>query len=508
MSKSVNIDPVTRIEGHLAVRLEVESQRIVKAFCSGEMFRGFETILRGRDPMDAQQVTQRICGVCPVSHGIASVYAQDMAYGISPPENGRLLRNLMQGANFLQDHILHFYQLSALDFIDITAITGYTGKDAHLNGLKSWVKSELASNSLFPGAPFLPRYNAEYIQNSDLNISAIKNYIEAFEMRRLAHKMGAIFAGKLPHAASIVPGGVTVGADARSIASYKEMLLKLQSFIDNAYIPDILAVASEMPQYLTMGKGCNNFIAYGVFPEKSTRATDGSGNLFPGGTIINGKYEPVNDAFITEDVKFSRFSSPSGVAPFDGETIPDPEKLNSYSWIKAPRYRGNVMETGPLARLMVLYHSEPNGAVYGVINDFLKKLNLSPESLVSVLGRHAARAIECKIVADGCAKWVDQLRPDEPCFNDFKIPESAEGKGMTEACRGALGHWIKIKDYKIEKYQCVVPTTWNCSPRDDRGIPGPVEQALEGIEVKDEANPIEAVRVVRSFDPCIACAVH
>ncbi|MEA1967988.1 MAG: nickel-dependent hydrogenase large subunit, partial [Thermodesulfobacteriota bacterium] len=493
-----------RIEGHLAIRIEVESQKIVKAFSAGEMFRGFETILAGRDPMDAQQITQRICGVCPVSHGIASVYAQDMAYGISPPENGRILRNLIQGANYIQDHILHFYQLSALDFIDIAAVTGYTGKDPDLNELKSWVKSEISSNALFPAAPFLPRYKANYIENSEINISAIKNYLEAFDMRRVAHKMGAVFAGKLPHAASIVPGGVTVTADARSIASYREMLIQLRKFIDNAYIPDILAVASELPEYFTTGKGCNNFLAYGAFPESSSRASD----LFPQGTLINGRYEPVNKSRITEDVKFSRFSSPSGAAPFNGETIPDPEKYNAYSWIKAPRYNRNVMEVGPLARLLVAYHSRQNQHLYTIINNFLNKLNIAPERLVSVLGRHAARALECKIVADQCAKWIDQLRPDEPCFNDFKIPESGKGIGLTEACRGALGHWIKIKNYKIDKYQCVVPTTWNCSPRDDRGVPGPVEQALEGTKIQDGSNPIEAVRVVRSFDPCLACAVH
>ncbi|MFO7749458.1 MAG: nickel-dependent hydrogenase large subunit [Desulfobacteraceae bacterium] len=504
MSKSITIDPVTRIEGHLAIRIDVEGGKVAKAFSSGEMFRGFETILKGRDPMDSQQITQRICGVCPVSHGIASVYAQDMAYGITPPGNGRILRNLIQGANYLQDHITHFYQLSAMDFIDITAVTGYTGKDPRLMEVKSWVTSELASNSLFPAAPFLPRYEAGYVDDPDLNITAVKNYLRALEMRRLAHQMGALFAGKLPHAASIIPGGVTTSLNVRAITSYREMLAQLQTFIDHAYIPDLLAVASHLPDYFKTGKGCNNFLAYGAFPESSSP----SSTFLPGGTVINNRYEPLNEADITEDVKFSKFSSRSGAAPFEGETVPDPEKYNAYSWIKAPRYRGNVMETGPLARLMVALHSNQNQRLTPEIKKFLARLAIPPETMVSVLGRHGARALECKLVADQCLRWVEQLQPGRPCFNDFEIPETAEGTGLTEACRGALGHWIRIKNHKIDKYQCVVPTTWNCSPRDDRGVPGPVEQALEGTKINDRENPIEAARVVRSFDPCIACAVH
>ncbi len=504
MSKRIRIDPVTRIEGHLAISIEVESEKIVKAFSSGEMFRGYETILKGRDPLDSQQITQRICGVCPVSHGIASIYAQDMAYGIVPPENGRLVRNLIQGANYLQDHILHFYQLSALDFIDITAVQGYTGKDADLNELKSWVNAELSSNTLFPAAPFLPRYESSYIDSQEINITAVKNYLKALDMRRLAHKMGAIFAGKLPHAATLVPGGVTIRPDVKEITAYREMLTRLQSFINTAYIPDILAVASQLPQYFKIGRGCNNFIAYGAFPESDNR----SSNFLPGGILINNRYEPVNTSHISEDVKFSKFSSPSGASPFDGETTPDPKKYNAYSWIKAPRYRGNPMETGPLARLLIALHSRENHQLAGDIDQFLKKLNIKPETMVSVLGRHAARAFECKQVADQCEKWIDQLHPDKPCYTDFQIPESAKGIGLTEACRGALGHWLKIRNHRIETYQCVVPTTWNCSPRDDRGIAGPVEQALEGTQIQDTDNPMEAARVVRSFDPCLACAVH
>lgn len=504
MEKTVTIDPITRIEGHLGIRLEVESNRVVNAYSSGEMFRGFEAILKGRDPLDAQQITQRICGVCPVSHGMASILAQDMAYGITPTKNGRLMRNLILGANYIQSHIIHFYHLCALDFIDITAITKYSGKDPGLLEVKAWVESQLSSNSIYPAAPFLPRYDSKYIDNTDLNIAGIKHYLEALELRRLAHKMGALFAGKLPHAATLIPGGVTEKVDAKKIVSYKEMLHKLQIFIDNSYIPDVLAVAAEVPGYFKTGIGCGNFLSYGVFSETE----DGSDKFLPSGVIINGKPGFFDESKITEDVKYSLYSSPSGNRPDQGETTPDPEKYGAYSWLKAPRYNKTVMEVGPLARILVAYHKNHNSKINNMVDNVLKQFNARPINLISTLGRHAVRAIECKLVADRCAAWLDQLLPNKKSYQDFDIPKVGNGIGLTEAPRGALGHWIQIDNHKIENYQCVVPTTWNCSPRDDGGYPGAVEQALVGTPIENTENPIEATRIVRSFDPCIACAVH
>ncbi len=504
MTRTINIDPVTRIEGHLAIKIEVESGQIINAYSSGEMFRGFEIILRGRDPLDAQQITQRICGVCPVSHGIASVLAQDMAYKISPPDNGRLIRNLILGANYIQSHIIHFYHLSALDFIDITAITGYNGHDDNLLDLKSWVNSQIASDCIYPAAPFLPRYESDYISNKDINISAVKHYLEAFEIRRLAHKMGAIFSGKLPHAASIIPGGVTEKVTPNKIAAYGEILLKITKFINNAYLPDIESVSSELPSYFDIGKGCGNFLAYGVFSETNSN----SDTFLPSGVIINGESDTFNPDKIKEYTDHSYYSSPTGLPPSHGKTTPDSEKYGAYSWLKAPRYNKNVMEVGPLARVMVAYNSDYNSDIKNIVNKLLTRFNLKPEKLVSVLGRHATRAIECKIIADQCAKWLEELKPDKPVSTDFDIPEAGTGAGFTEAPRGALAHWIDIDNYKINNYQCVVPTTWNCSPRDDMGQPGTVEQALKGESIADPDNPIEATRIVRSFDPCIACAVH
>ena len=504
MGQKISINPITRIEGHLGIKIEVESRKISEAFSSGEMFRGFEIILKGRDPLDAQQITQRICGVCPVSHGVASILAQEEAYGIQPPKNGRILRNLILGANFIQSHILHFYHLAALDFVDIKAIATYKGSDPFLNHLHQWAKAQTMSDAVSPLAPFLPRYSGKYIQNNELNILAIKHYMEALDMRALAHKAGAIFAGKLPHAATLIPGGVTEKVTAHHIARFRAMIRKLQAFTDNAYLPDVVEVAKAFPEYIGIGKGPGNFLAYGVFPQ-----SDGnSDKLFPSGVLKEGKLNAFDASKITEDIGYSRYDSPSHLPPDKGETKPHPHKEKAYSWLKAPRYGEAVMEVGPLARVLTAYFEGKSEEIRHPVDGLIKGLGITPADLNSVLGRHAARAIECKVVADRCAAWVEELIPEQPTFQDFEIPVEASGVGLTEAPRGALGHWLAISDYKISRYQCVVPTTWNCSPRDDKGTPGPVEQALVGTPIEDSENPIEAARVVRSFDPCIACAVH
>ena len=502
MSKTITISPVTRIEGHLGIKVDVEDGKVVRACVSGEMFRGFETLLRGRDPLDAQYITQRICGVCPIDHGLASVLAQDMAYQLTPPDNGRIIRNLTQAANFLASHITHFYLLSALDFVDVAMIADYQGKDRALLDLQAWVKSQLGSRQVYPAAPFLPRYPTKYLADKDANFGALKHYLDALEIRAQAHKMGALFAGKMPHAASLVPGGVTVKATSLNISQYRTLLEPVQNFINESYLPDVIAVAGAFPEYFSLAPGCGNFLAYGAFPETA----DGA-KLFSGGAKVKGQWQKPDPEAITEDVAQSRFSSASGRKPFDGETVAAPEKTGAYSWLKAPRYQGEPMEVGPLARVLAAYQNG-DAQIKSAVDNLLKTVGRDSTALVSVMGRHAARALECKILADRCSAWLDQLTPDAPAFKDFSIPESGRGYGLTEAARGALGHWIDIKNKKIANYQCVVPTTWNCSPRDDRGVPGPVEQALVGLPIADAENPVEAARVVRSFDPCLACAVH
>ena len=504
MSNTITLNPITRIEGHLSVKVNVQSGRVAEAFVVGEMFRGFETILRGRDPLDAQHITQRICGVCPVEHGVASVLAQEMAYKLAPTNNGRIVRNLIQAANYIMSHITHFYILSGPDFVDVAMVAGYQGKDPALLAVKAWVKAQLASTTVTPAAPFLPRYAAKYLQDADANFAALRHYLEALEMRTLAHRMGAVFAGKLPHAMTLVPGGVTEKVTALNITEYRSCLGRLQTFIDQAYLPDVVAVAQSFPEYFTLGPSCGSFLSYGVFPEAAENGTA----FLPAGTLLDGKLQKLDVEAITEDVGQSLFSSASGRKPFEGETVPAPDKAGAYSWLKAPRYNGRVMEVGPLARLLVAYHDGRNTAAKSAVDALLKSTGREPKDLASVMGRHAARALECKLVADRCGEWLDQLAPDQPACADFSIPEEGRGHGLTEAARGALGHWIEVRGRKISNYQCVVPTTWNCSPRDDRGQPGAIEQALLGTPVADAENPIEVARVVRAFDPCLACAVH
>ena len=500
----ISIDPITRIEGHLKIEAQVDEGKIVDATSHGEMFRGFETILKGRNPLDAQMITQRICGVCPASHAQASTLNLDSALGVKPPENGRLIRNLMLGANFIQSHILHFYHLSALDFVDITAILNYKGNDPKLNRLKTWAKAEVESGRATAVAPFLPRCEGDYIEDLELNIEAIAHYLEALDMRRKAHEMLTVFGGKIHHEMGIMPGGATERVTVDKITSYASRIKELQSFIDNIYIPDVLAVAEAYKGYFSIGKGCGNLLAYGAFEEE----VDGTKKLFPAGTYIDGKVGTYSPEKIAEYVKHSKYSSPSGLHPKKGETAPQAEKDGAYSWVKSPRYDNKVVEVGPLARMAIAHLTGANEKASKLVVDTLKKFDAELPVLFSVLGRHAARALECKLVADRCAEWVTQLAPSKPVHNKFEIPETGNGMGLTEAPRGALGHWITIKDKKIEHYQCVVPTTWNASPEDDMGQKGPIEQALIGTKIKDPENPIEALRIVRSFDPCLACAIH
>jgi ferredoxin hydrogenase large subunit/hydrogenase large subunit len=275
------------------------------------MFRGFEKILQGRDPLDAQHITQRICGVCPVEHGMASVLAQEMAYQLTPPANGVLVRNLIQAANFMMSAISHFYLLSGPDFVDVAMIAQYTGSDPALVALRNWVKAQLGSNSVVPGGPFLPRYAAEYLKNAEANFTVLRHYLEALEMRTLAHHLGAIFAGKLPHAATLVPGGVTEKVTSLKISEFSSGLETLRDFIAGSYLPDVVAVAKAFPDYFKVGRGCGNYLSYGALPV----AAGGNTKLLPGGVLVDGKLQALNPDVITEDVANSRYSSASGRRP-------------------------------------------------------------------------------------------------------------------------------------------------------------------------------------------------
>lgn len=502
----VNIGPVTRLEGHLSIHTTVENHVITEAKSIGEMFRGFEVLLRGRDPLDAQQITQRICGVCPYAHAIASSYAQEKAYNLQVPPNGRILHNLIQGANHLYDYLLQFYQLSALDFVDVTAILKYSGSDTDLVKLKNWVKMELSSGKPFPAAPFLPRLSGKYIDDAEINIGALKHYIEALDIQKKANRASAIFGGKFPHATAIFPGGCTLAPNADHISTYRSLILEVRDFIHKKYLPDLLAVAGSFPEYWHIGQSKGGFLSYGLLPLGPQLD---SKRLFASGVMAqNGEVEAVDFEAISEDVKYSRYSSPSGLKVRDGALAPDPHKESSYTWIKAPRYKGQMMEVGAAARVTVDYLQGNNQMVKALVDKFAAKAGIGLKNLNSVLGRHLCRAISGVVIADFLLAETEKIDPGSTAMADFQIPESGEGFGATEASRGALLHYIKIKNYKIEKYECVVPTTWNCSPKDDRDQPGALESALVGTKVKNPQEQIESNRVIHSFDPCLACAVH
>ena len=499
------IDPVTRIEGHLKVEAVVESGVIKEARSTGTLFRGIELILKGRDPRDAQRYVQRICGVCPTSHSMAATLNLDSAFGIagSIPENGRLLRNLILGAAHIADHILHFYHLCALDYVDVTRVASYEGNSTALKSVKDFIaRGELG--------PFVPRYEGDYRLPDEVSQQAVAHYVEAFNMRRKGQEMLSIFGGKMPHNCAIMPGGVTEVPTVDKIAAFLWRLNELRDFIDNVYLPDVLAVAEVYSDYFEIGRGCGNLLSFGSFDldvnEKDL--TKRERLLRQGTTSADLKFGEVDTGRIAEEVKHSWYADyGNGRHPTKGETSPEPRKAGAYSWIKSPRYGGEVYEVGPLARMAVTYASG-NPRVKSLIDPVLSRFKASPGALFSVLGRHAARALYTKLIADTMPEWLLQLKPGEPVCADYSIPEEATGMGLVDAARGALGHWIEIKEGKIANYQCVVPSTWNLSPRDDKGQPGPVEQALEGTRIKDESNPFEIVRIIRSFDPCLACAVH
>jgi hydrogenase large subunit len=473
------VDPLTRIEGHLRVEAEVENGTVTQARASGALYRGFEQILIGREPVDAVQLVQRFCGVCPTAHAVASSQCLDNALGIMPPDNGRIIRNLIQGSNYIQSHVLHFYHLAALDFV--------RGPD-------------------FP--PFVPRYESDYRLPKRTSEEMVDHYVQALHIRLKAHEMSAVFSGKMPHCASVVPGGVTVTPTVDKVTTFLWRLKELREFIDQVYLPDVITIGEVYRDCAEVGVGCRRYLSYGAFDLDGEPEVTRRHRFFPMGLVREGKLEPVDPSRITEDVHHAWYRSPSHVPPAAGATEPEPGRKGGYSWLKAPRYDGQAFEVGPTARAMVAYASRANVAHVEALDEILARLKLRPDHLASVIGRHVSRAVETKVMADAMADWVLQIKLDQPVCAPHKIPDSATGMGLWDASRGALGHWIAIENRKIGRYQAVVPTTWNASPRDDRGQPGPIEVAMTGAMVPDVDNPFALARIVRSFDPCIACAVH
>jgi len=503
-SKTIVIDPVTRIEGHMKIEAVVDGGVVKEARCCGTMFRGFERIVPGRHPLDASRLTQRVCGVCPTAHATASAFCLDEALSVADkiPDNGRIVRNLILGSNFMQSHILHFFTLAALDYVDVAALADYDGPESELKAVKAFIaRGELA--------PFFPRYEGDYRCSKEENVALVKGYLQALHMRRLTHEMLVIFGGKMPHNVGIVAGGVTEQVTPDKVSTFAGKLVELKAFIEDVYIPAIFVVAGKYGDTFDIGAGCGEFLSYGVFnlDNKETDLIKRTKLLEAGVLGSGGQLSVLDAAKISEHVKYSRYEDACAAQPASGCTCPAPDKQGAYSWIKSPRYDGAPREVEPLARALVAYDSG-NKMVKGDVDAALSAAGLSVDKLDSILGRHLARALEARWVCDAMAGWLEELTPGAPGATELTIPDEGTGMGLVEGPRGSLGHWIQIKNKIVDRYQLVVPTTWNASPKDANNTPGPIEQALISTKVKDIENPFELVRIVRSFDPCLACAVH
>ncbi|MHB8894747.1 MAG: nickel-dependent hydrogenase large subunit [Candidatus Geothermincolia bacterium] len=511
MAQIISIDPVTRIEGHMRIDVEVEGGVVKDAWSSGTMFRGYEMLIKEKHPWDAQQVMERICGVCPLVHGTAASYALDTAMGVTLPENARLIRNLALGANFIQSHILHFYHLQALDYIDVTAVTKYSGGDPALKLMRDKITALAAAKDLYP---FMPRYESpDYIGEpggpGDPNIATelVGHYVQAFEMRKKAQEMLTIFYGRMPSFVGTIPGGVTTPPTLANIAAFRSRLHELQKWIAEVYLSDVKYVATT-PAYaafIKAGDTGGNFLAYGGMDQNQ----EGTEKYFKPGVISDYKItEPAqfDRNNITESVWHSWYdNSTDNLKPAEGKTEPQIGKPDAYSFLKAPRYSGKPMEVGPLARQLM--NQDP------AFMDLATQLGvLTPPVKLGIIPRTGARAVECLLLSHEMDKWLDQLTEGiganiwDP--KGKEIPNKSNGAGLVEGPRGALGHWISIDGGKTANYQAVVPTTWNAAPRDKAGVRGPMETSLIGIPVPDPNNPINVVRCIRSFDPCLACAIH
>ncbi len=558
MSNRIVVDPITRIEGHLRIEAQMEGDRIASAYSSGTMVRGIEIILKGRDPRDAWAFAQRICGVCTLVHGIASVRSVEDALDYQIPANAQLIRNLMIGAQYIHDHVMHFYHLHALDWVDVvSALSANPVATAQLaQSISSWPKAspgyfaEMKKKLKgFVDAGQLGIFAKAYWGHSvyklppEANLMAVAHYLEALSWQRDVAKLHTIFGGKNPHPNFLV-GGVASPIDLNSdsainskkLSQVQDVITSMRTFTDQVYVPDTLAIASFYKDWGERGEGLGNFLCYGDLP--GTSMDDPDSFFFPQGVILDRDLSTIhpldldNPDEIKEQVAHSWYDysvgKEQGLHPYAGETQlnytgPEPpfEQLNveeSYSWLKAPRWKDKAVEVGPLARVLMLY-AKGHEQTRELVGMTLSKLNLPTRALFSTLGRTAARTLETKILADAMQGWYDQLianikAGDTKTFNETlwdpsTWPSRCQGVGFMEAPRGALGHWIVIEDGKIANYQAVVPSTWNAGPRDNGGQAGAYEAALQdNHQLADVTQPVEILRTIHSFDPCIACAVH
>ena len=498
------------------------------------MFRGLELILKGRDPRDAQHFTQRTCGVCTYTHALASTRALEDAINKPIPANATYLRNLVLGMQFLHDHLVHFYALHALDFVDVTgALQGDPAKAAKIatsisarkvtaddyKAVQSKLKTFVDSGQLgpFTNAYFLGGHPA-YTLSPELNLIATADYLQALRVQVEAARAMAVFGAKNPHTQFTVGGGVTCydALTPERIKEFKEQYKKTRAFIENYYIPDLLAVAANYKECATYG-GTHNFMAFGEFPAPGGERDLQKRWLKPGVILDRkiGNPQGFDPSKIEEHVRHSWYEGDKALPPYQGETKPAFTSMGDtdrYSWLKAPRYDGISMETGPLAQVLVAY-TQNHKTVKPLVDNVLKTLNVGPEALFSTLGRTAARGIETLAIAQQIETWLneyeDNITKDKQIVENYDAPKDAKGVGFVNAPRGGLSHWLRTDaDAKIANFQLVVPTTWNLGPRDGKNVPGAAEEALAGTPVADPKRPVEILRVIHSFDPCIACAVH
>lgn len=555
--RKVVVDPITRIEGHLRMEVQAENGIIKDAWATAAQFRGIELVMKGRDPRDAWAFTQRICGVCTGTHAIVSCKAVEDALGIQIPPNAQLIRNLVEGIQQIHDHVVHFYHLHALDWVDVvSALKADPAEAARIAGTLSTWPTNSAGNfkevqnrlQKFVSSGQLGIFangywgHPAYKLPPEVNLIAVAHYLEALDWQRDIVRLHAIFGGKNPHPNFLVGGMAcainlegTATINAERLSTVKSLLDTAQAFVDKVYWPDLLAIASFYPETATYGGGTPNFLSYGDFPD--TDPNDRSQYYFPSGVIYDkniNNVEEFDQKYIREHVHSSWFKDSTkddeGLHPWQGETEPQydgpPEPWQElqgrdrYSWAKSPRYKGKAMEVGPLARTLIQYglgHTDTKS----IVDEALGRLKAPASALFSTLGRTAARGVDARLIAERNQHWY-RLLIQRISSGDTRVhegskwdpstwPKRAEGVGLVEAPRGALGHWVQIEDGKISRYQCVVPTTWNASPRDAQGVRGAFEDSLVASgthPLHDEKQPLELIRTIHSFDPCMACGVH
>jgi hydrogenase large subunit len=553
MSKRVTIDPITRIEGHLRIDVDVDGGRVKKAWSSGQMWRGVELILLGRDPRDAWAITQRICGVCTTVHAITSVRAVENALQMEVPLNAQYIRNLIILAHSVHDQIVHFYHLSALDWVDVTsalkadpdkaAALGESLSSWHLNSKHEMRRVHERLKHFVNGGQLGIFTNGYWGHpamklSPEVNLMAVAHYLQALEVQRKANKIVSILGAKTPHIQNVAVGGVAnpINPDSPAVLTVERLMAikgfidELADFVKNVYLIDVAAIGAFYADWTAIGKGVTNYLAVPDIPLD----TKGTKFALPGGYIDGGDlatFKPITkfgDEYFTkgveESVKHSwyDYSKAGALHPYKGETKPNYTDFKDdakYSWLKSPTFYGKVAQVGPLARVLTMLAAghEPTKKYATATLDTvsaLAKTKVGLGAMHSTIGRHAARAISCAVQVDMLDdQWkllVDNIgKGDVKTFNPPTFPKGEiMGMGFHEAPRGALSHWVVIDDGKIKNYQCVVPSTWNACPRNDKDEPGPYEASLLDTPIADAEKPLEVLRTIHSFDPCIACAIH